>query len=533
MAETTEDNNTESRVLVLMPTGRDAYLVCETLEKVGITAEPCADADELTEKISAGAGAILLAEEALPGGTMEMLAASFEAQPVWSDLPVILFAGNAQNSEMLAATVGTRFNATIVERPIRIPMLVSAVRGALRARQRQYLSRNLLNQLEESDRQKDLFLATLSHELRTPLNSILGWIQLLRGKSSQKIDTAHGLDVIERNAKAQAEIVSDILFVSRIITGKLTLEIEPIDLIPVIQGAVEVFQPAFQAKGITLDTFFDPRIAKIKGNDDRLKQVFWNILSNAVKFTPPNGRIEVHAAVSGENVEITVSDSGQGIAPDFLPYIFERFRQADSSYTRQAGGLGLGLAIVRHLIEMHGGEVSVSSAGLNRGTTFTVTLPVYNSSKQPETADDVSSAVNESGKLLAGIRILLVEDNEDSREMLKVLFAQYNYETTTAASAAEALAALEKNKYDILISDIGMSGGDGYELIRKIRQFTPEKGGQIPAVALTGYASVQDRDLAVQAGFQEHFSKPVEIDGLIALIEKLLNRVPQARRLPL
>ncbi len=531
MAKTTDYNQRENRVLVLMPTGRDAFLVCATLEKVGIEAEPCADAPELMEKISAGAGAILLAEEALPNGTFEQLAAAFEAQPVWSDLPVVLFAGSAQSAEMLAATVGTPFNATIVERPIRIPMLVSAVRGALRARQRQYLSRNLLNQLEESDRQKDLFLATLSHELRTPLNSILGWIQLLRGKSSQKIDTAHGLDVIERNAKAQAEIVSDILFVSRIITGKLTLEIKPIDLIPVIRQAVEVLHPAVEAKEITLETFFDSNIRQINGNGDRLKQVFWNILSNAVKFTPPNGKIEVRATVNGTDVEIEISDNGQGIEPDFLPYIFERFRQADSSYTRQAGGLGLGLAIVRHLVKMHGGQVNVSSEGLNRGTSFTVALPIYNSPDAPLEEATESSLADDGGEKFAGVRILLVEDNDDSREMLKVLFAQCNYETTAVATAAEALAAIEKNNPDILISDIGMPDENGYDLIRRVRDLAPEKGGNIPAIALTGYASVEDCARAVQAGFQEHFSKPIEIDGLIALIEKLLNRVPQVSRL--
>ncbi len=285
----TENNNSENRVLVLMPTGRDAALVCATLEKAGISAESCADMEDLTGKINTGAGAVLLAEEALKKNTLEMLTEKFEEQPVWSDLPVVLFAGNAQNAEMLAASVGTRFNATIVERPIRIPILISAVRGALRARERQYQSRNLLNQLAESDHQKDLFLATLSHELRTPLNSILGWIQLLR-RNSEKVDLKRGLEVIERNAKTQSEIISDILFVSRIITGKLDLDLEPIELIPVLQEAIEVVLPAIEEKQIRLKKFFDPEIKLINGDNDRLKQVFWNILSNAVKFTPSGGQ---------------------------------------------------------------------------------------------------------------------------------------------------------------------------------------------------------------------------------------------------
>lgn len=521
----TENNHSENRVLVLMPTGRDAALVCATLEKADVKAECCTDAEALIEQIGAGAGAILLAEEALSKITLELLTEKFDEQPVWSDLPVVLFASNAQNAEMLSATVGTRFNATIVERPIRIPILISAVRGALRARERQYQSRNLLNQLAESDHQKDLFLATLSHELRTPLNSILGWIRLLR-HNSEKVDFKRGLEVIERNAKTQVEIISDILFVSRIITGKLTLDFEPIELIPVLQQSIEVVLPSVKEKEIRLKTVFDPLIERINGNDDRLKQVFWNILSNAVKFTPIKGRIDISAKVIGTNARVEITDSGQGIEPDFLPFIFERFRQADSTFTRKVGGLGLGLAIVRHLVELHGGEVSVESQGEGYGATFIVTLPLLDAPQSlPDNEDNSSEFADslKSAKLPAGLHILLVEDNDDSREMLKFLFEGQNIEVTTAASVAEALAAFEQSKPDILISDIGMPDEDGYALIRKIRQFHPEKGGQIPAIALTGYASRQDRDLAIEAGYQEHFSKPIDMDNLIYQIGNLLK----------
>ncbi len=519
----TENKNLENRVLVLMPTGRDADLICATLEKVGIAAEPCADAQNLTAQINAGAGAILLAEEALERGTLQLLSNIFDAQPVWSDLPVVLFAGNAQNAEILSATVGTRFNATIVERPIRIPMLISAVRGALRARDRQYQSRNLLNQLEESDRQKDLFLATLSHELRTPLNSILGWIQLLRNNSG-KTDANRGLEVIERNAKAQSEIISDILFVSQIITGKLSLEFTPVNVVSVVQEAVEMMLPSIKAKELKLRTFFETDDKKIKGNADRLKQVFWNILSNAVKFTPPQGQIDVRVMLRGANVEVEINDSGEGIESEFLPYIFERFRQADSSYTRKFGGLGLGLAIVRHLVEIHGGRVNVRSSGTNLGASFSVTLPVLENheSATPENSSKTVELVTMDA-LPAGVRILLVEDNTDSREMLKVLFEQFNVEINTVSSVAEAMSAINQKTPDVLISDIGMPGEDGYELIRRVRQLPPEKGGRMPAIALTGYASQQDRELALNAGYQEHFSKPIDVDGLIHLVGKLLK----------
>lgn len=425
---------------------------------------------------------------------------------------------------MLLESVGTRFNATIVERPIRITMLVSAVRGALRARQRQYESRNLLNQLKESDRQKDLFLATLSHELRTPLNSILGWIQLLNVEDSQnRIDPKHALAVIERNAQAQAEMIADILFVSRIITGKLKLNSKPLDVVSAAQTAIDTLRPQVVAKNINLQTAFDADLPLIEGDGDRLQQVFWNLLSNAAKFTPPAGRIEIRIKQSASNVKIEVRDSGQGIKAEFLPYVFERFRQADSSYTRQVGGLGLGLAIVRHLVELHGGTVSVESAGEHHGASFVIVLPVAAEHlKSFEEIPHVEAAPTlEDMKSPPNVRVLLVEDDEDSREMLKTMFEQNGMETAGVNSAAEALEILPTFKPDVLISDIGLPDEDGYELIGKIRQLSPAQGGLTPAIALTGYVSPQDRDRAFQVGYQKHLSKPVDIDELLALVKEL------------
>ncbi len=511
----------ENRVLVFMPTGRDASLICASLAKAEVQAQICANAKELEKTFALGAGTILLAEEALQNGTLEHLVELFDQQPVWSDIPVILFASSGHNAEKLLSIVGTRFNATIVERPIRITILISAVRGALRARQRQYQIRDLLYQLKESDHQKDLFLATLSHELRTPLNSILGWIQLLRS-NSDTVNTEKGLEVIERNARVQSEIISDILFVSRIITGKLTLNLRPINLIPVIEESIEVMLPSIQAKNIHLHVFFDHKIGLIKGDQERLKQVFWNILSNAVKFTPPGGKIEVSGFVNGDEIEIEISDSGAGIDPEFLPYIFERFRQADSSYTRKVGGLGLGLAIVRHLAELHGGSVSAKSQGLGYGSAFTIKLPTLSIPAQNPSNNETAERIKDS-QLPAAIHILLVEDNDDSREMLKVLFDQFKLQITAVASVAEAMKILEKTRPDILISDIGMPDEDGYDLIRKVRALSPEKGGNVPAIALTGYASDQDRDLALKAGYQEHLSKPIDVDELIKLINNIMD----------
>lgn len=507
-----------------MPTGRDAALVCSTLENAGIYAEICTGLPELERKISEGSGAVLLAEEALKNGALEYLE-SFNQQPVWSDLPIVLFAINGQNAERLLATVGTRFNATIVERPIRVMMLISAVRGALRARQKQYQARNLLIQLEESDKQKDLFLATLSHELRTPLNSILGWIQLARTDSNEA-HVSHALEVIERNAKAQREIISDILFISQVITGKLQLELELIDLLPVIQSAVDVLLPSIEAKEIRLTTSFDADLAQISGDFDRLQQVFWNLLSNAIKFTPADGQIDIRVTGKSSNIDIEISDTGQGIKPDFLPFVFERFKQADNSYTRKFGGLGLGLAIVGHLVELHGGTVSVKSEGENRGATFNVTLPVAEKpADDPNSKPDDGQPLHQTkvDELLKGVHVLLVEDNDDSREMLRVILKNHGMNVSAVSAAVEALEIIKQNKTDILISDVGMPDIDGYELMTEIRRLPLEQNGNVPAVALTGYASLNDRARALESGYQEHLPKPIDIDKLFETIKFLIT----------
>lgn len=509
-----------------MPTGRDADLVCATLENVDIAAQTCLDAKDLEEKMSIGGGAVLLAEEALRNGTLEYLTDAFNNHPVWSDVPVVIFAASAPNAEKLSVTVGTRLNATIVERPIRITMLISAVRGALRARERQYQTRDLLNQLEESDKQKDLFLATLSHELRTPLNSMLGWIKLLRDKTNGETDIGHGLDVIERNARTQSKVISDILFVSRVITGKLELELKTVNVGSIAQTAIDIILPSLEAKDLNLRTSFDPNAKNVTGDADRLQQVLLNLLSNSIKFTPPDGQISVSVKGNDSSVEIEVADSGKGIKPEFLPYVFERFRQADNSYTREVGGLGLGLAIVNHLVEMHDGTIAVKSEGENRGAVFTITLPAAKEF-EPETAADQNALplpAESSDHILEGVRVLLVEDDEDSREMLTVMFDQYDMETNAVDSASAALEAVQNFQPDILVSDVGLPGEDGYTLIRKIRHLAPEQNGLVPAIALTGYASHQDRAQALEAGYQEHLAKPVDLEVLIELIKNILNK---------
>ena len=525
-----KSNAGENRVLILMPTGRDAELVRATLAGVGISAEACENPEKLLAAFSDSAGAVLVAEEAIEADALKEFIEALEDQPVWSDLPLIIFSSQGRNAEMLLETLGGRINVTIVERPIRVTMLISAVRGALRARERQYQARDLLLQLEEADRQKDLFLATLSHELRTPLNSILGWIQILRGREVDAEATKHALEVIERNAHSQSEMISDILFVSRIITGKLEIKREPIDIGTVVNLVVEAIEPSAAAKSIELSVVTDQyEPAPVEGDAERLQQVLLNLLTNAVKFTPDHGRIIVRLQSVGSNISVSVEDNGQGIDPTFLPYVFERFRQADNTYTRRIGGLGLGLAIVRHLVELHGGRASAHSEGKGRGSTFTVTLPTADAgrfARQPIAARDRGKPFPEIGKRLEGLTALLVEDDDDSREMLRLALTICGVKVVSVDSAADALAKLEEIRPDFLISDIGLPGQDGYDLIRKLRSRPPSEGGDIPAIALTGYVSVQDRDFALEAGYQEHLPKPVDTNKLIVLLAELVSRPP-------
>jgi len=507
-----------------MPTGRDARLIADALDHEGLEAEICANAACLLEYMTTAVGVVLIAEEALTGEILGHLIERLEEQPVWSDLPVIVFSSKSGRPEALLRDLGSKINATVVERPMRIAMLISAVRGALRARQRQYQTRDLLQQLEQADKQKDLFLATLSHELRTPLNSIIGWIQILRSRTLDPTAVDRAIEVIERNAKGQAEMISDILFVSRIITGKLEIKHEPIDVAGIINSALEMIKPSADAKSISLtveNNAYEP--VPVEGDGERLEQVFLNLLTNAIKFTPDGGRVRVALRRSGSSVLVEVIDNGQGIKRQFLPYVFERFRQADSTYTRRIGGLGLGLAIVRHLVELHGGTVTADSQGKGRGSVFTVRLPVAETHRLMPTspANQVVEVSAETISRVSGMRIVLVEDDKDSRDMLEMALAIYGIEVESAESAAEALEKIQTTKPDVLVSDIGLPGEDGYDLIRKVRALPELEGGTTPAIALTGYVSVQDRNLALEAGYQDHIPKPVDPNLLLSLLAKL------------
>lgn len=385
---------------------------------------------------------------------------------------------------------------------------------------------------ETANRLKDEFLATLSHELRTPLASILGWSRLLKEKQVPAEQVMRAIEIIERNAKSQSQLIEDILDVSRIVSGKLRLDVRPVDLAAIIETAIESIRPAAEAKNIRLQRVIDSG-GMISGDADRLQQVVWNLLSNAVKFTPKDGRVQVKLERVNSHVEIVVADNGIGMDAESSQYIFERFRQIDSSTTRTHGGLGLGLAIVRHLVELHGGTVQAASAGIGQGTTFTVMFPLIPMVSADVRQDEESERIHPTTTTLdvafncspeiADLRILVVDDETDTRAMICYVLENCRAQVIGVASVNAALEAMTSGKFDILISDIGMPERDGYDLIKSVRQLAPEQNGRIPAVALTAYARLEDRMKVLSAGFQMHISKPVEPAELIAVVASLAD----------
>jgi PAS domain S-box-containing protein len=386
---------------------------------------------------------------------------------------------------------------------------------------------------EKANRLKDEFLATVSHELRSPLNAILGWARMLREKQLDEEKAERAFEVIYRNARAQNQLIGDLLDVSRIITGKLRLDVRLVELIPIIDAAMDVVRPAADAKNIRLSSTLDPAAGWVSVDPDRLQQILWNLLSNAVKFTPGGGEVAVHLEREATRIAITVSDTGEGIEPEFLPFVFDRFRQLEGGKARAHGGLGLGLAIVRHMVELHGGTVSAASPGRRRGATFSVTLPLM--SRRTETGVVERARLTNAGKTwqsraqspdpLGDLRVLVVDDELDARELFYSMLTNYGAEVKVCSSAAEALQTLDEWQPDVLVSDIGMPREDGYEFMKKVRAREPERGGRIPAVAVTAYVGAWEERRAFATGYQMYVSKPVEPGRLAATIASLAGRV--------
>jgi PAS domain S-box-containing protein len=389
-------------------------------------------------------------------------------------------------------------------------------------------------QAEEANRLKDEFLATISHELRTPLHSIFGWAQLLRSRLLGPEDAEHALEAIERGARSQTQLIDDLLDVSRIISGKLRIEAGPANLLPSVEAALDVVRPAADSKGIKLQVDLDPGVGQVYCDPSRMQQVAWNLLSNAVKFTPNGGVVMARLEEVGAHARLTVSDTGKGISPQFLPHVFERFSQADGSTQRAHDGLGLGLAIVRHLVELQGGTVRAESAGEGQGAAFIVELPISSipapaKDSKPGAPTPSTTPLSEHHAGLAGVRVLVVEDESGARKLTSTILSRYGAMVTAVSGSSEALDALagcaEGGLPDVIVSDIGMPGEDGYALIRKVRALAPEKGGSIPAIALSAYARSEDRARALSVGFQCHVSKPVEPLELITIVANLTGRI--------
>ena len=407
--------------------------------------------------------------------------------------------------------------------------------------------RDARRQAQEADRLKDEFLATLSHELRTPLTSILGWAILINKGEIEEANFERAIETIERNARSQARLIDDLLDVSRIITGNLRLDIRTTNLVSVVKTAKDGLLPTADAKRITLQTEFEGETCLVKGDTNRLRQVIWNLVLNAIKFTPRGGSVTISVGCFDPYVRLKVSDTGEGIPSEFLPYVFDRFRQAEGSLTRKQGGLGLGLAVVRHLVELHGGHVSAESPGPGQGSTFTVELPLAEDRRDPSRAQlrrqenerRRNAASGVPGVDISGVRVLLVEDDVDTRSLLVLTLKRRGADVSSASSSAEALRLFDRTDdqsdsdthsagsanrrpFDVIVSDIGMPDEDGYQFMSKIRALTPEQGGLVPAIALTGYATRKDEERALAAGYQRHLAKPVEPEDLVAAIANLV-----------
>jgi signal transduction histidine kinase len=515
-----------------------------------LSVDTCDSAQTALNRIASIDYDAIVTDIKMPG--MDGLALLTEIRALRPHTPALLITGHGEHDLALQALRGGAYD--FIQKPIERDYFVAALARAIQVRQ---LRRQLEEQqvalerhavelertveartyeLREANRIKDEFLAVMSHELRTPLNSILGWAQLVRTGSLDETVSTRALRTIERNTKLLAQMIEDLLDVSRIMTGKLLLNVRPIELGPVIEASLDAVRPATDAKNIRLEVSLDPSVGAVSGDPNRLQQVVWNLLSNAIKFTPNQGHVEVRLARVGMSAQITVADSGEGIGEEFLPYVFDRFRQADSTFARMHGGLGLGLAIVRHLVEMHGGSVSADSQGKGKGSTFTVSFPLvatgWNGGAHLESCANERQPASGEPLELAGLSVMIVDDERDAREVLVAMLELRGAEVIAASSAAEAVEALAHatnvSMPDVLVSDIGMPGEDGYDLISKIRAMGPERGGNIPAIALTAYARAEDRRRVLAAGYQRHVAKPVEPSSLAGAVASLARRTAKA-----
>jgi len=528
------DATRDERILVLAPAGRNARMVEGVLARAGLDVFVCADTDHLCREIAAGGGAVVLAEEALTRTGLAALVDALERQPAWSETPVLVLTGTGQTtreSVFVVQALGPRGNVTLLERPVRILTLVSAAQTALRARRRQYEVRDLLAreqsaraQAEAASTAKDHFLATLSHELRTPLTPVLMAAGALADAPDLPPGVREDLDMIRRNVELEAKLIDDLLDLTRIARGKLELHYETADVHAVLRHGVKTCCDAadLREKQLTVEVELLARAHHVWGDPARLSQVFWNLLKNAVKFTPPGGTIHVRTTNRPADGALvcTVADTGIGIEPDAIGRIFAAFEQEDRHVTRQFGGLGLGLAITKALVDFHGGAIEAASDGKGRGATFTVTLPT---TRAPEAAAPrepragAPRAVN--GRPLS---ILLVEDHDSTSRVMAKLLRSLSYEVALAGDVATAKRLVDGNRFDVIVSDLGLPDGTGLDLVRHVR--ARDNGHATPAIAVSGFGMEEDVRRSKEAGFAEHLVKPIDLDKLTAAIRRVTGR---------
>jgi signal transduction histidine kinase/CheY-like chemotaxis protein len=501
----------EQRVLLKALTARDAQMTCALLTRAGIDCDSFAGLDELVAEIPRGAGAVVVAEEALAGPASAAFRTCLEQQPPWSDLPVVVLARPGANSPLVAQAMDLHANITVIERPLRVSALVSTLRSALRGRNRQYQLRAVLEGLEQADQRKTEFLATLAHELRNPLAPLSTALDILGGHAVDEATSRTYFEMMRRQVALMRRLIDDLMQVSRITRGKIELQRETVALDRVLAGAIETGLPQIEARGQQLEVSIPEHRWYVDGDAVRLTQIFANLINNASKYTPPGGRIEVDLTRDGNEAVVRVSDNGYGIPADRIDDIFGMFVQVSGSSRASQGGLGIGLTLADSLVRLHGGRIRAHSAGLDRGSTFTVRLPLL---------DHVRTLPHKPPPAQARTRlrgtILVVDDNRDAADALAFLLRSMGATTHVAYDGPEALAAASDNTPDVAILDIGMPGMDGCDLAQRLRAEPRHAGLQL--IALTGWGQVGDRQRILQAGFDHHLLKPLNLSNLISLL---------------
>lgn len=502
-------------VLVLAPVGRDAELMCSQMGTSGIRCHPCSDIDDLCRRIPDGTGAVVLTEEALRPSTMPRFALTLAAQPAWSEIPVVILTGapSIEKHTRSFEAIGRHTNVTLVDRPVRIKTLVSAVQSALRARQRQYDVRDLMRQLEDRIHERDRFLAVLGHELRNPLGAILLASQMR--DDDGRLDGDHA-QLIERQSRHLTQLVNDLLDLSRVAAGKIVLKRQVVDLRDIAREAVDLARPATERQHLQLTMRMPDAPLLINADPVRIDQIITNVLGNAIKYTPEGGHVQMALEREDGIVCITVKDDGVGIAPDRISKVFELFAQAENAIGRAQGGMGIGLALVRNLVQLHEGTVEAKSDGVGKGSEFCIRLPLAKSDEQQVARfEPRRPAADHPGSR----RIVVVEDNDDVRDLLRLKLRRLGHEVASASDGIAGLQTVLRERPDLALVDLGLPGLDGYQVARGIRE---ELGLDVILVAVSGFGQPEDKRRALEAGFDEHITKPADVQD----IETVLRRFP-------